>query len=357
MDKEPGRGFRGRSRQTPPRPLTRPRHVRRRAAERRNRAPRPSGPRGRRALGTQAQRQEEPQTPPARTSPDPAPADHAQRATAPDPGADSLDLFFAEVRRHPLLTAAEEVELAKRIERGDMDAKDRLVNSNLRLVVSVARKYQGQGLPLSDLVQEGMLGLIRAVEKFDWRRGYKFSTYGTLWIRQAIGRGLANSARTVRLPVHMGAAARRIRRAERELAAMLGREPTNEELAEAVELTPEEIDDIRRADRSPTSLDKPVGESGETELGELIASETPGPEAQVLDDAAEASVVRAIESLPAEERDVVRLRFGVGGGTPAAPTEAGRQLGISGDRVLQLEARALERLARDAALRELSRAA
>jgi RNA polymerase primary sigma factor len=249
------------------------------------------------------------------------------------------------------------VELAKRIERGDMDAKDRLVNSNLRLVVSVARKYQGQGLPLSDLVQEGMLGLIRAVEKFDWRRGYKFSTYGTLWIRQAIGRGLANSARTVRLPVHMGAAARRIRRAERELAAMLGREPTNEELAEAVELTPEEIDDIRRADRSPTSLDKPVGESGETELGELIASETPGPEAQVLDDAAEASVVRAIESLPAEERDVVRLRFGVGGGTPAAPTEAGRQLGISGDRVRQLEARALERLARDAALRELSRAA
>ena len=261
------------------------------------------------------------------------------------------------MRRHPLLTAAEEVDLAQRIERGDIEAKDRLVNSNLRLVVSVARKYQGQGLPLSDLIQEGMLGLIRATEKFDWRRGYKFSTYGTLWIRQAIGRGLANSARTVRLPVHMGAAARKIRRSERELAARLGREPTDEELSEAVELTPEEIADIRRADRAPTSLDKPVGESGEAELGELIASDTPGPEAQVLDDATEASVVRALDRLPEEERDVVRLRFGVGGGTPAAPTEAGRQLGISGDRVRQLEARALERLSRDGSLRELSRAA
>jgi RNA polymerase primary sigma factor len=302
-------------------------------------------------------RQEEPQTAPPPSSTETARPEREQQAAALDPGADSLDHFFAEVRRHPLLTAAEEVELAKRIERGDMTAKDRLVNSNLRLVVSVARKYQGQGLPLSDLVQEGMLGLIRAVEKFDWRRGYKFSTYGTLWIRQAIGRGLANSARTVRLPVHMGAAARRIRRSERELAARLGRDPTNEELAEAVQLTPEEIDDIRRADRTPTSLDKPVGESSETELGELIASEAPGPEDQVLGSASEASVVQALERLPEEERDVVRLRFGVGGSAPTAPTEAGRQLGISGDRVRQLEARALERLARDGVLRELSRAA
>src|SRR5918996_1464119 len=151
---------------------------------------------------------------------------------------DSLQLFFNEARKHPLLTAEEEVELAKRIERGDLEAKDRMINSNLRLVISVARKYQGQGLPLGDLIQEGMLGLIRAVEKFDWRKGFKFSTYGTLWIRQAIGRGLANSGRTVRLPVHIVARARKISDAERKLAVELGRQPTDEEIAARVELPP-----------------------------------------------------------------------------------------------------------------------
>src|SRR2546423_9278534 len=191
----------------------------------------------------------------------------------PEVTTDAVQLFFNEARKHPLLTAEQEIELAKAIEKGDLAAKEQMINSNLRLVISIARKYQGQGLSLGDLIQEGMLGLIRAVEKFDWPKGFKFSTYGTLWIRQAIGRGLANSGRTVRLPVHIGARARKIAEAERRLAADLGRDPTLEEVAVAVEMPPEEVDDIRRADRIPASLDQGVGESGETTLGELIPLE------------------------------------------------------------------------------------
>src|ERR671930_977992 len=168
---------------------------------------------------------------------------------------DALQLFLNEAGRYPLLTPAEEVELAQRVERGDLEAKERMINSNLRLVVSIARKYQNIGdLSLLDLIQEGMLGLIRAVEKFDWRKGFKFSTYGTLWIRQAIQRGLANSGRTVRLPVHIGTRARKIAEAERKLVAELGREPTVEEVAAKLDLPAEEVGDIRRADRIPASL-------------------------------------------------------------------------------------------------------
>jgi RNA polymerase primary sigma factor len=274
---------------------------------------------------------------------------------APEITTDSLQLFFNEARRYPLLTAAEEVELAQRIERGDLAAKERLVNSNLRLVISVARKYQGQGLPLGDLIQEGMLGLIRAVEKFDWRKGFKFSTYGTLWIRQAIGRGLANAGRTVRLPVHIGARARKIAEAERKLAAQLGRDPTVEEVAVAVEMPPEEVADIRRADRIPTSLDQGVGESGETPLGDLIASEGPGPEDEVASDVASEVLIKAVEGLPEPERDVVALRFGLGPDEPVAITETGRRLGLTVNRVREIEERALRRLSADeelAALRE-----
>ena len=201
--------------------------------------------------------------------------------TPPELLEDSLQLFFNEARRYPLLNAEEEIELAKRIEKGDLAAKDRMVNSNLRLVISVARKYQGQGLPLTDLIQEGMLGLIRAVEKFDWRKGFKFSTYGTLWIRQAIGRGLANSGRTVRLPVHIVARARKIADAERKLAVELGRSPTEEEIAAAVELPLDEVADIRRADRGPASLDQGVGEDGDTALGDLVAGDGPSVEEEV----------------------------------------------------------------------------
>src|SRR5215208_1067643 len=214
---------------------------------------------------------------------------------------DSLQLFFNEARKHPLLTAEEEVELAQRIEKGDLEAKDRMVNSNLRLVISVARKYQGQGLPLGDLIQEGMLGLIRAVEKFDWRKGFKFSTYGTLWIRQAIGRGLANSSRTVRLPVHITARARKIAEAESKLAVQLERTPSEEEIAEFVDLPLDEVADIRRADKGPASLDQGVGEDGDTALGDLIPNDGPAVEEEVAADEADATLIEAVDSLPEPE--------------------------------------------------------
>ena len=270
---------------------------------------------------------------------------------------DSLQLFFNEARRHPLLTAADEIELAKRIEKGDLAAKERMINANLRLVISVARKYQGQGLPLSDLIQEGMLGLIRAVEKFDWRKGFKFSTYGTLWIRQAIGRGLANSGRTVRLPVHIVARARKIADAERKLAVQLGRQPTAEEISEFVDLPVDEVADIRRADRGPTSLDQGVGEDGETALGDLIAGEGPSVEEEVVTNAEDAKLREAVETLPEVERDIITLRFGLDREEPHALRETGRRLGLSSERVRQLEDRALRRLAQDGAVAALRDAA
>src|SRR2546423_2208122 len=190
---------------------------------------------------------------------------------------DALQLFLNEVRRHPLLTADEEVELAKRIERGDLEAKEQMINSNLRLVVSIAKKYQGNEMPLLDLIQEGILGLIRASEKFDWRKGYKFSTYATFWIRESIQRGLANRGRTIRLPVHMGQRERKIARASRGLATSLGRDPTEEEIAKAAELTLDEIHELQDAARTVTSLDRPVGEE-ETAFGDLLEGDAPRPE-------------------------------------------------------------------------------
>jgi RNA polymerase primary sigma factor len=275
----------------------------------------------------------------------------------PEVTTDSIQLFFNEARKYPLLTAEEEVELAKRIERGDLAAKERMINSNLRLVISVARKYQGQGLPLGDLIQEGMLGLIRAVEKFDWRKGFKFSTYGTLWIRQAIGRGLANSSRTVRLPVHIGARARKIADAERKLTAKLGRQPTEEEIAAAVELPLDEVADIRNADRTPASLDQGVGESGETSLGDLIPRDDPGPAEEVASELGNELVHKAVEQLPETERKVLTLRFGIGQTEPVALRETGRRLGLSSERVRQIEDEALRRLARDEELAALRDAA
>ncbi len=271
---------------------------------------------------------------------------------------DSVQLFFNEAMRHPLLTGPEEIELAKLIEKGDVAAKDRMINANLRLVVSIARKYQGQGLPLGDLIQEGMLGLIRAVEKFDWRRGFKFSTYGTLWIRQAIGRGLANSSRTIRLPVHIASQARKIRDKERELGAELGREPTGEELADVLELSPEEVRDIRAADQSPASLDRGIGddESG-TSLGDLIADEADGPDLRVAQDLGEQTVQRVVSELPSPDRDVLTLRFGIGGRDVTGLRETGRRLGLSGDNVRQIETRALRRLAESGELAALREAA
>ena len=259
---------------------------------------------------------------------------------------DALQLFLNEVGRYPLLTAKEEVELAKRIERGDREAKDRMVNSNLRLVVSIAKRYQGHGLTLLDLIQEGIIGLIRAVEKFDWRRGYKFSTYATWWIRQAVQRGVANKAREIRIPVHIVEREQKISRAERELTAKLGRAPDEAEIAKAAKLPPKQVREVREAARAVTSLDKPVGEEESASLGELTAGEAPSPEEQVTVSLAEDTLRRAVAQLPERERDVVKLRYGLNGDVePASLEEIGRRLGLTRERVRQIEADALERLA------------
>jgi len=270
---------------------------------------------------------------------------------------DAMSLFLQEVRRHPLLTRDDEVELAKRIERGDMEAKSRLVNSNLRLVISNARKYQGHDLPLLDLIQEGILGLIRATEKFDWRKGYKFSTYATFWIRQAIQRALDNRARTIRIPVHLGQRERKVARAHRELAARLGRDPTDEELVQAAEITPGELEEARAASRVVTSLDRPVGEGEDTAFGALLASPERGPEEEVDIILREDALRRALEQLPEREREVVRLRYGVGGDEPTPLSETGRRLGISQDTVRRLERKALAELAESRELDALRPAA
>ncbi len=258
---------------------------------------------------------------------------------------DALQLFLRDVRRHPLLTAAEEVELAQRIERGDLEAKERMVNSNLRLVVSLAKKYQGHELALLDLIQEGILGLIRAAEKFDWRKGYKFSTYATFWIRQAIQRGLANQGRTIRIPVHIGQRERKIARVERELAARHGRPPSDEEIAAAADLTLIELHETREALRTITSLERTVGEEGQTELGDLLASNEPEPHQEVEIGLRDRTVREALEQLPEQERRVIKLRYGIGGQDPTALREAGRLMGLSPERVRRIEHKALEHLA------------
>src|SRR5438105_2225792 len=270
---------------------------------------------------------------------------------------DAMALFLQEVRRHPLLTREEEVELAKRIERADLAAKERLVNSNLRLVIANARKYQGHELPLLDLIQEGILGLIRAAEKFDWRKGYKFSTYATFWIRQALQRALDNRSRTIRIPVHLGQRERRIARVHRELAAGLGREPTEEEIAQAAELSVQDVREAHEAARVVTSLDRPVGEEEETPFGALLASDERGPEEEVAISLRGEALRHALERLPEQEREVVKLRYGINGDDPTPLSETGRRLGISQDAVRKLERKALSELAQSRELEALRPAA
>jgi RNA polymerase primary sigma factor len=272
-------------------------------------------------------------------------------------GLDSLQQFLNEARRYPLLTATEEIELAKRIERGDMSAKDRMINSNLRLVVSIAKKYQGQGLSLGDLIQEGVIGLIRAAEKFDWRRGFKFSTYATLWIRQAIQRGLHNTSRTIRMPVHIAQRERKISRVERELNVKLGREPTVEEIADVAELPVEEVEEIKKASQPMASLDQPVGDDGDSAFGDFLSSDKPEPQEEVAMNFRDEAVRKALDRLPERERDVVELRFGVGLAEPTPLRETGRVLGMSAERVRQLEERALRQLAENGDLESLREAA
>jgi RNA polymerase primary sigma factor len=277
--------------------------------------------------------------------------DLAERTT------DALSLFLQEVGRHELLTREQEVELAQRIERGDLAAKEQMVNSNLRLVVSIARKYQGSEMPLLDLIQEGILGLIRATEKFDYRKGFKFSTYATFWIREAIQRALANRARTIRIPVHIGQRERKIGRAQSELMARLGREPTDEELATASDLAVRDIREAREAARVVTSLDRPVGDEEDTTFGSLLPSEALGP-AEEVEIALQGEALRsALDRLPAREREVVKLRYGIDGDDPTPLSEAGRRLGISPDAVRQLERRALAELAESRELEALRPAA
>jgi RNA polymerase primary sigma factor len=259
---------------------------------------------------------------------------------------DALQLFLQEVRRYPLLTAADEVDLAKRIERGDSVAKHRMINSNLRLVVSIARRYQGHELALLDLIQEGILGLIRATEKFDWRRGYKFSTYATWWIRQAVDRGIANGARMIRLPAYVVERERRIARAERALAAKLGRQPTDEEVARAARLAVKQVNDVRDVARTVTSLDKPVGDAQQTSFGELLVSDRAETAEEVELSLREEALHDALAGLPDAERRVLQLRYGLADEhRPQTLEQVVDRLGISRNRVRKLEAEALSRLA------------
>jgi len=259
---------------------------------------------------------------------------------------DALQLFLNEMARWPLLTAEEEVELAKLIERGDKDAKDRMVNSNLRLVVSIAKKYQGHGLSLLDLIQEGIIGLIRAVEKFDWRKGFKFSTYATWWIRQAVQRGVANKARTIRMPVHIVDRERKIARAERELLVKLGRGPTLAEIAKHAKLPQKQVREVQEAARAVTSLDRPVGEQGDAKLGDLFAGGESPPDEELEISLRQDALRRAVAELPDRERDVLKMRFGLDGDPDPKSLEAiGKVLGLTRERVRQIETDALQRLA------------
>jgi RNA polymerase primary sigma factor len=258
---------------------------------------------------------------------------------------DALNLFLREVGRRPLLTAAQEVELAKRLERGDLDAKRRMIESNLRLVVSIAKNYRHQGLPFLDLIQEGTLGLIRAVEKFDWRLGYKFSTYATWWIRQAVARALADQARTIRLPIHIVERLQKMKRAERTLWTQLGREPALEEIAEEANLPLAQAHEVRAAARASASLDQPVGEQEDAAFGDFVAGDDPLPEEKADVSLRRQALSRALAALPDRDRQVLALRYGLGGVEAKTLDDVGLRLGLSRERIRQIERDSLKRLA------------
>jgi RNA polymerase primary sigma factor len=263
----------------------------------------------------------------------------------PDMTTDSLQLFLKDIGKVRLLTAQEEVELAKRIERGDLDAKQKMVESNLRLVVSIAKNYRNQGLPFLDLIQEGTLGLVRAAEKFDYRKGFKFSTYATWWIRQAIARALADKARTIRIPVHVVEKLNKIGRAERKLVTELGREPSPEEIAGVTGIDPEEVDSIKRSAQAPVSLEKPVGDEEESEFGQFIADEkAESPFDRAADLLTKEALKEALENLSYRERRVLELRYGLGGEHPRTLDEVGRTFNVTRERIRQIENQSLKKL-------------
>ncbi len=258
---------------------------------------------------------------------------------------DALQLFLKDIGRVPLLTAAQEVELAKRIERGDMCAKRKMVESNLRLVVSIAKNYRNQGLPFLDLIQEGTIGLVRAAEKFDYRKGFKFSTYATWWIRQAVARALADKARTIRMPVHVVEKLNKIGRTERKLVSELGRDPSIEEIAAVLEITPEEVEAVRRSAQTPVSLEKPVGEEDDSELGHFIADDN----AKAPDEAADEvirqeTLSRILSVLSYRERRILELRYGLAGEQPRTLDEVGKTFNVTRERVRQIENQCLKKL-------------
>jgi RNA polymerase primary sigma factor len=272
-----------------------------------------------------------------------APVDDAALAATTT---DTLQLFLNEIGRHRLLTPAEELELARRIEKGDLAAKERMINANLRLVVSIAKKYQGSELTLLDLIQEGILGLIRAVEKFDFRLGYRFSTYATWWIRQAVERGMDAKARAIKLPINLVRTQRKVARAENALAMRLDRTPTDMEIAREAGIEVADLHAMRDAARTVTSLDRPLGEEDDAAFGDLLPADGPAPDDVVHVSLREQALRRALEDLPERERTVVALRYGIDGGEPCPLREIGRQLGITPERVRQIESKALGRLGR-----------
>jgi RNA polymerase primary sigma factor len=272
---------------------------------------------------------------------------------------DGLALYLRGIARTPLLTAAQEQALARRVERGDMAAKDHMIEANLRLVVHIAKRYQREdsGLTLTDLIQEGTIGLVRAVEKFDYRRGHRFSTYATLWIRQAVGRAVADKGRMVRLPITVADQVRRMEIAERALTTRLGGAPTLAELAADLGIEVEDVERLQGAGRRPASLDAPIADDGETELGDLVAAASPSPEEEALAGAERDGVAAALGQLGQIERRVLELRYGLGDETPHSPTETARALGVKPHQVRQVEDRALRTLGRLPAARDLVEAA
>jgi len=253
-------------------------------------------------------------------------------------------MYLKEIGRISLLTAPDEVYLAKRVEKGDPKSKERLINSNLRLVVSIAKKYVGRGLTLLDLIEEGNIGLMRAVEKFDWRKGYKFSTYATWWIRQAITRAIADQARTIRIPVHMVETINRFIRTSRKLMQELGREPTPEEVAKEMDIDPEKVREIIKVSQEPTSLEAPVGEEKDSTLGDFIPDEEIRPEDQASAELLKSHLSEVLDTLNDREKKVLRLRFGLEDGRQRTLEEVGREFGVTRERIRQIEAKALRKL-------------
>jgi RNA polymerase primary sigma factor len=269
----------------------------------------------------------------------------AEEVEAQEVSTDALQLFLKDVGRVDLLTAAQEVELAKRIERGDHRAKQEMVEANLRLVVSIAKRYRNQGLPFLDLIQEGTIGLVRAAEKFDYRKGFKFSTYATWWIRQAVARALADKARTIRMPVHVVEKLNKIVRSERKLRAELGREPNAAEIARDLDLSPEDVEQIRRTAQSPVSLEKPVGDDEESEFGHFITDESvPLPEEAAEVTLRKETLERILDQLAPRERRVLELRYGLNGEHPCTLDEVGRAFNVTRERIRQIENQSLKKL-------------